>query len=183
MSMAVHLDIDNGKIKFLGEKSDLEKRWQNVDIDDFVARLNRFYSDTYFHDFFEQHRTFYDEGIKNHETNVLPFFRQDWYARFYGTDATEQFSIIIGFTYGDHYNGIDRQLKGQPREAFAICGYQINPMNGQPFWNPLTLFHEFNHPFVNSLLDNAANAALMEKVGQKLFQFSQSEMERQAYNK
>ena len=181
MSMAIHLDINKGKIKFLGEKSDLDERWQQVDIGDFVSRLNQFYADTRFHDFFEQHRTFYDEGLKDYETNVLPYFHQDWYARFYGTDATEQFRIVIGFTYGELSNGVARQLAGQPREAFSICGYKLSPTTGKPFWDAAILIHEFNHSFVNPLLDNAANVALMEKVGQKLFQFSQTEMKQQAY--
>ena len=181
VSMAIHLDIKKGIIKFLGEKSDLDERWQNVDTDDFVARLNQFYADTHFHEFFEQHRTFYDEGVKDYEAKVMSYFHQDWYARFYGTEATEQFRIVIGFTYGDQNYGVARQLKGQPKEAFATCGYKLNPTTGQPSWDAAILIHEFNHSFVNPLLDIAANAALMEKVGQKLFQFSQSEMQQQAY--
>lgn len=178
MSMAVHLDIDNGKIKFLGEKSDLEKRWQNVDIDDFVARLNRFYSDTHFHDFFEQHRAFYDEEVKKKEPDMLLLFRQEWFAPFYGTDGTEQFRIIVGFTYGGNNNGVARHLKGQPRELFAICGYISN----QQGFDATILVHEFSHPFVNPLLDNAANTAMIEKVGRKLFQLSRYAIEEQAYN-
>ena len=77
MSMAVHLDINKGRVKFLGEKSDLEKRWSNIDIDDFVIRLNQFYRDTRFHDFYEQHHTFYDNGLKDYETHVLAYFHQD----------------------------------------------------------------------------------------------------------
>lgn len=182
MSMAVHLDISKGKVKFLGEKSDLEKRWKNVDVDDFIARLNQFYTDTRFHEFFEQHRSFYDEGLKSFETNVMQFFHQDWYAQFYGTEPTELFRIVIGFTYGDHNNGVSRQLKGQPKEVFAICGYRLQPTTNQPVWDAALLIHEFNHSFVNPLLDNAANVALMEKTGMKLFQFSQPEMEQQAYS-
>lgn len=181
MSMAIHLDINNGKIKLLGEKSDLEDRWKDVDVDDFIIRLNKFYTDTRFHEFFAQHQSFYEEGLKSYETNVMSYFHPDWYAKFYGTEATERFRIIIGFTYGDHNNGPARQLKGQPREVFAICGYQINPTTNQPMWDAALLIHEFNHSFVNSLLDNPVNVALMQKVGMKLFQFSQPEMENQAY--
>jgi hypothetical protein len=176
--MAVHLDIDNGKIKFLGEKSDLEKRWQNVDIDDFVARLNRFYSDTHFHDFFEQHRAFYDEEVKKKEPDMLLLFRQEWFAPFYGTDGTERFRIILSFTHGGNNNGVARQLKGQPREQFAICGYIANRKN----FDATILVHEFSHPFVNPLLDNAANAAMIEKAGRKLFQLTKYIMEEQAYD-
>lgn len=182
MSMAIHLDINKGKIKFLGDKSELEERWQKVNVDDFVARLNQFYTDSHFHEFFEQQRAFYDAGLKDFEANVLSFFHQDWYARFYGTETTEQFRIIVGFTCGDQNYGPDRQLKGHLREVFSICGYKFIPATGKPYWDATTLIHEFNHSFVNPLLNNAANAVMMEKVGQKLFLLSQFEMKQQSYD-
>ena len=37
------------------------------------------------------------------------------------------------------------------------------------------------HPYVNPLLDNAANAAAMQAPGQRLLQLAQSEMEKQHY--
>ena len=185
MSMAIHLDIDGGKIKFLGEQADLEKRWSNVDIDDFIDKLNTFYTDTRFHDFFEQHRTFYDEGLKAYETSVMTYFHQEWYARFYGTAPTDRFRIVIGFTCGGGNYGSCCQLPGQPREAYAICGYYINPQTGKPYGEganmATTLIHEFNHSFVNPLLNNEANASLIANIGQKLHKFSAYAMERQAY--
>ena len=186
MSMAIHLDIDGGKIKFLGEQADLEKRWSNVDIDDFIDKLNMFYTDTRFHDFFEQHRTFYDEGLKAYETSVMTYFHQEWYARFYGTAPTDRFRIVIGFTCGGGNYGSCCQLPGQPREAYAICGYYINPQTGKPYGEganmATTLIHEFNHSFVNPLLNNETNASLIATTGQKLHKFSAYAMERQAYS-
>ena len=186
MSMAIHLDIDGGKVKFLGEQADLEKRWSNVDIDDFIDKLNTFYIDTRFHNFFEQHRMFYDEGLKEYEANVMTYFHQEWYARFYGTAPTDRFRIVIGFTCGGGNYGPSRQLPGQPREAYAICGYYINPQTGKPYGEganmATTLIHEFNHSFVNPLLNNETNASLIATTGQKLHKFSAYAMERQAYS-
>ena len=185
MSMAIHLDIDGGKVKFLGEQADLEKRWSNVDIDDFIDKLNTFYTDTRFHNFFEQHCMFYDEGLKEYEANVMTYFHQEWYARFYGTAPTDRFRIVIGFTCGGGNYGSSRQLPGQPREAYAICGYYINPQTGKPYGEganmAATLIHEFNHSFVNPLLNNETNASLIATTGQKLHKFSAYAMERQAY--
>ena len=186
MSMAIHLDIDGGKVKFLGEQADLEKRWSNVDIDDFIDKLNTFYTDTRFHNFFEQHRMFYDEGLKEYEANVMTYFHQEWYARFYGTAPTDRFRIVIGFTCGGGNYGPSRQLPGQPCEAYAICGYYINPQTGKPYGEganmATTLIHEFNHSFVNPLLNNETNASLIATTGQKLHKFSAYAMERQAYS-
>ena len=181
MSMAIHLEIQQGKVCFLGEKSDLDERWENVDIDDFMLRLNQFYTDTRFHAFFEQQSNFYQEGLKSFEENVMSYFHQDWYGQFYGTESTERFHIVIGFTYGDLNNGVARQLKGHPKEVFAICGYTLSPTTNQPAWDAALLIHEFNHSFVNPLLDNPTNVALLQKIGMKLFQLSQPEMEKQAY--
>lgn len=186
MSMAIHLDINGGKVKFLGEQADLEKRWSNVDIGDFIDKLNTFYTDTRFHNFFEQHRMFYDEGLKEYEANVMTYFHQEWYARFYGTAPTDRFRIVIGFTCGGGNYGPSRQLPGQPREAYAICGYYINPQTGKPYGEganmATTLIHEFNHSFVNPLLNNETNASLIATTGQKLHKFSAYAMERQAYS-
>ena len=186
MNMAVHLNIEKGKLTLIGNRAELNNGvydgWKNVDVDDFVDKLNQFYKDTRFHKFFEQHRAFYDEGVKNFETEMMPKFHQKWYTRFYGTEASGQFHIIINFTYGRHNNGVNRQLPSQPFEVFAILGYQLNPTTAQPQWFTDVLVHEFNHSFVNPLLDNATNAALIEKVGQRLYMWSQPEMNNQAYN-
>lgn len=184
MSMAIHLDIEKGEIKFLGDKSDLVENWKDVDIEDFIQKLNQFYKDTRFHEFFEQHRTFYEEYISNYEmTGTMAFpFNLKWYPRFhYGTEEMEPFKIYICFTYGGHNNGMYRKLSGKPRELFAIMGYVFNPAIGRPYMDFSLLWHEVNHPYVNPLLDNEENAKLMEPIGQKLLELSREAMKQQAY--
>ncbi|MBR3619678.1 MAG: DUF4932 domain-containing protein [Bacteroidaceae bacterium] len=181
-NMAVHLDIEKGKLKLIGDRKELTNGWQNVDLDDFVKRLNKFYTDTRFHEFFEQHQAFYDEYLKAYEANVAVNIHPEWYSHFYnGTEPTEQFRIIIGFSYGSTNNGVSRQLPGQPRELFAVCGYRLNPTTGTPYYDASLPIHEFSHPYVNPLLDNATNAATMQAPGQKLLQLAQSAMETQHY--
>lgn len=183
MNMAIHLEIEKGKVKLIGDRSELNNGWQNVDLDDFIDQLNKFYKDTRFHEFFEQHLPFYEEYLKTYEANVMPAFHPEWYTRFhYGTEPIEQFHVVIGFTYGVNSNGISRQLQGKPREIFTIYGYWFDSAMGRPRYDAFILFHEMNHPFVNPLLDNPTNVALMEKVGQTLYQFAQPTMEQLHYN-
>ena len=180
-NMAVHLEIENGKVKLIGNRSELTGGWQDIDLDDFVKRLNKFYADTRFHEFFEQHQNFYSDFLKQYDTNVMPYIHTDWYGKFYnGAAPAEQFRIIIGFTYGSTNNGASRQLPGQPRELFAVCGYYMNPQTGRPNFDSSLPLHEFNHSFVNPLLEK--NEKAMQEVGQKLFQSSQSVMEKQHYD-
>ena len=181
-NMAVHLEIENGKVKLIGNRSELTGGWQDIDLDDFVKRLNKFYADTRFHDFFEQHRTFYNDFLQAYDKNIIAI-KPEWYGRFYnGTAPTEQFRIIIGFTYGTTNNGASRQLPGQPRELFAVCGYNLNPQTGRPNFDSSLPLHEFNHSFVNPLLEKTENEKAMQEVGQRLFQLSQSTMMQQHYN-
>ena len=180
--MAVHLEIEKGKVKLIGNRSELTGGWQDVDLDDFVKRLNKFYVDTRFHEFFEQHRAFYNDFLKEYDKNIIPI-KPEWYGRFYnGTVPTEQFRIIIGFTYGTTNNGASRQLPGQPREVFAVCAYCLNPQTGRPNFDSSLPLHEFNHSFVNPLLEKTENEKAMQEVGQRLLQLSQSAMKQQAYN-
>ena len=182
-NMAVHLDIDRGKVVLVGDRTELNNGWQDTDLDNFVKNVNKFYKDTRFHDFFEQHRTFYDEFIKTYEANLMRKFSSEWYSQFYhGTEPADQFRVVIGFNYGSTNNGAWRQLPGKPRELFSIIGYNFNPTRGRPLLDLTLLYHEFNHSFFNPLLDAAAHAKAMEPVGQKLFQLSKQTMEQQHYN-
>ena len=56
MSMAIHLDNRDGTLTLI-EKDipTLEKRWKNVDKDEFLSYLNSFYKDTNFNEFFKAH--------------------------------------------------------------------------------------------------------------------------------
>lgn len=182
-NMAVHLEIDKGKVTLVGDRAELTGGWQDVDLDDFVKRLNKFYADTRFHEFYEQRQEFYNDFLKTNDAIVMAYIHTEWLGQFYnGTESTDRFRLIIGFIYGTTNNGVSRQLPGQPREVIAVCGYYINPSNGQYQFDTSLPLHEFNHPFVNPLLDNAANAKAMQDVGQKLLLLSKSAMESQHYN-
>ena len=160
MTMAINLETDGKKVTMTGEKLNLGNRWQNIKIDTFLVHLNQFYADTRFHDFYTQHQSFYESVLRTYEHNVMHYFHQDWYPRFYGTEPTERFRIVIGFTNGGGNYGPSRQLTGQPKEVFAICGYSIDEKTGKAFENGMdyaaTLIHEFNHSFVNPLMSNQA---------------------------
>lgn len=185
MTVGINLAIDNGKLLMLTHKDGLGNRWKNVDTDTLVAKVNQFYTDTHFHDFYQKHKPFYSEVLRIYEANVMQYFHQDWYATFYGTEPTERFRVVIGFTCGGGNYGPSRQLPGQPKEVFAICGYYVNEQNGKAYENGIdyaaTLIHEFNHSFVNRLLDNETNNVLLVPIGKKLLKQSYHSMTSQAY--
>ena len=188
MDLAVNLVIDGGRLKFIGDKSCMDSRWTHVDIDGLVAQLNQFYRDTRFHEFFEQHQGFYQDALRQYETNVMQYFHQDWYPRFYGTEPGEAFHIIIGFSNGGNNYGASRQFPGQAKENFSICGYWfypqmgsvLDPENAKKYSAP-TLIHEFNHSFVNPLQEVEKNAKALGDIPNKLLNQSLYIMQQQAY--
>lgn len=188
VSLAVSLEIKDGKIMMVGKKELLDDRWQNVDLDDFVARLNQFYTDTRFHEFYNQHQPFYQDILRKYDTNVMQYFLQDWYARFYGEEPSEKYRVIIGFTNGGQNYGADRQVPGMPKESFSICGYWTHPQMGSVLdqenvkkYAAPTLIHEFNHAFVNPLIENEKNAAILGNIPQALLELNSDIMRQQAY--
>jgi hypothetical protein len=183
MTMAINLETNGQEVVMKGEKNNLGNRWQNVDVDSFLVLLNQFYIDTRFHDFYTQHRTFYESVLRIYEQNVMQYFHQDWYSRFYGLEPTEQFRVVIGFTNGGGNYGPSRQLPGQPKEVFAICGYSLDENTGKAFEQGMdyatTLIHEFNHSFVNPLYDS--NEDQLGPIGEKLLKRHYRGMSNQAY--
>ncbi len=187
MSMAVHLEKHEGKLQMISEEvSTLEKRWEGVAKEKFLALLNQFYNDSRFYSFFESHQAIYQRGIQSYQENVLKYLDIDWYARFYGKAPKEKFSVIIGFCNGGGNYGINRHVKGKKKEVFAVAGYYVNE-EGTPMYSKdylPTIIHEFNHSFVNYLLDSSLfpnHVDKLENAGTRLFQSSRWAMQNQAY--
>ena len=151
MTMAINLETDGKKVTMTGEKLNLGNRWQNIKIDTFLVHLNQFYADTRFHDFYTQHQSFYESVLRTYEHNVMHYFHQDWYPRFYGTEPTERFRIVIGFTNGGGNYGPSRQLTGPLYDANADLLLTIGEkllkryyrgMSNQAYRNATTVINE-----------------------------------------
>ena len=176
MYLATALTTDGQQVKMLCPKQYLRENWNAADMDEFVAQLNKFYTDTRFHEFYQQHQDFYNGVLQDYRANVMQYFNQDWYAPFYGTNPEEVFRVIIGFTNGGQNYGVAHQFPGQPKENISICGYWLYPNDGYVYDlkhgrdAAPTLVHEFNHSFVNYLQDIEKNAALLGDIPQRLLE-------------
>lgn len=187
MSMAIHLENRNGTLSLIEEDiPTLEKRWKEVDKEEFLSYLNSFYKDTKFNEFFKSHKDLYEKGLKSYQENVINHFDIDWYADFYGNEPQEIFSVIIGFCNGGGNYGVNRQITGKMKEVFAIVGYYVDkedrPMYSKEYLP--TLIHEFNHSFINHFLDENKypdNVKELEPAATELFKSSQWSMSKQAY--
>ena len=179
-SMAISLECAHGKVSLLPiEKNLLDKRWENVSLDTFLVKLNSFYNDTHFHDFYLRHIELYNRTVDKVKQDVLADFDKAWYDRFYGKKIKTTFHVIMGMTNGGGNYGPTRQLKGEQEEPFAIMGYSVDKKGEfNPAWFKPTLIHEFNHSFIDcAKLDSAKT----RHIGNELLNLSYPMMANQAY--
>lgn len=185
MSMALHLSYKNGKFSIVKEKeSSLEKRWRKVDVPKFVSLLNKFYKKSDFQKFFNTHAKEYEKAEKEYQERILSDFNQNWYYKFYG-HADEDYKIILGYGNGGGNYGIKSHPVKQNTIVNAVVGVSDFDKDGNVKFDrnkfqPL-LIHEFNHSFINYILDKDDNASKLEKSGTVILDLVKKEMQDQAY--
>ncbi|MBD3906288.1 DUF4932 domain-containing protein [Chryseobacterium sp. Ch-15] len=186
MSMALHLSLKNGKFSPIKEKvNSLDKRWEKVDKKQFVSLLNLFYKNTNFQQFFNNHSEDYKKAISEYQKIILSDFNQDWYSRFYGKKATEDYKIILGYGNGGGNYGIKTHPEKQQEIVNAVVGMSSFDKDGNARFDknefqPL-LIHEFNHSFINYILEMGDNKSKLENSGKIIYELVKEDMEPQAY--
>ncbi|MCH5346456.1 MAG: DUF4932 domain-containing protein [Muribaculaceae bacterium] len=163
-----------------------DDRWDNVDLDAVADTISMFYRDTNFPLFFKTQESFYIATCNAFTDKVLSLIDESWYPRFYGTEPSETFNVVIGFLTGGCNYGPTVERPGQPRRVYAILGYVEQPDAGvmfveNPEYYRNLLVHEFNHSFVNPMLTNATFYEAMSAPATKLFDTVSTIMNFQAY--
>ena len=187
MSFAKNLQKNSNKFSLINDTLVPERRWQSVDLEKATDLISNFYNDSDFSNFIELQKSFYDGICKIFDENVISKFNQDWYYKFYGIPPIDDFQVVIGFNNGGGNYGPSIEKTKDNREIYAIIGYALNE-KGEPYYlsEPEmylnTLVHEFNHSFVNPLVNNPKYHAEIEKAGNKLFTLSRKVMNRNAYS-
>lgn len=186
MSMALHLSFKNGKFSQIKEKvNSLDKRWEKVDKKQFVSLLNQFYKNTNFQQFFNSHAGDYKKAEDEYQKTILSDFDQDWYSKFYGKKPNEDYKIILGYGNGSGNYGIKTHPKKQKEIINAVVGMWSFDKDGNAEFDknefqPL-LIHEFNHSFINYILEMGDNRSRLENSGKTIFKLVQEDMRPQSY--
>lgn len=185
MSMAVNLKLSE---KTFTLKKDwiksLDKRWRNESATHFVYLLNAFYIKSDAEQFFADEKPYYNK-IVNAFNEVLLNFNQSWYFQYYGVKPKEKFNIIIGCGNGGQNYGPSTNSPKEGKQIYAIMGSWSFDKEGNPIFkedNYLpTLIHEFNHSFINPLLDKYKTNKIIKTSATKLLDTMKTEMANQAY--
>jgi hypothetical protein len=170
MDMAVHLDNKfNPRSEFTDAIPD--PRWGKGNAKKFVNLLKKFYRDARCDEFFKSNELLY----KDIAAKYLPVYKNldlNWYTSFYGKEPSEKFIIVIGMGNGNGNYGVSFDNPKGVREVYSILG------TGSCDYLPIVI-HEFNHSFVNYLLDK--NREEFRSNGEKIFSTVNKVMKRQAY--
>jgi hypothetical protein len=187
MSMALHLSLKKGKFGFIKEKENsLDKRWEKVNLEQFVSLLNQFYKKSDFKRFFNNHLKEYEKAEKEYQQSVLSDFNQNWYPKFYGKNANEDYKIILGYGNGGGNYGITTNPEKSNAVVNAVVGVwdfdgdgnvKFDKKEFQPY-----LIHEFNHSFINYLLDQKNHKSQLENAGKMIYEPLKEDMQSQAYS-
>ena len=182
MWLAIHLDNNLNLLANIdNDVWQRDPRWTKEIVEKFIPLLQQFAKETKFDDFFKENANLYDEAVKRFTPLYEPM-DLDWYFSFYGKEPSEIFSIILGLGNGSNY-GPSLDANGSKKE-YSVVGVLFTDSTGMPKfdYNPLaslTIIHEFNHSFVNHLIDK--NKEAFRDSGEKLFSVTKDVMAKQNY--
>lgn len=185
MALAIHLG-QAPDFKILKDFDDKipEPRWGKENAEKFVELLRQFYNDSDAKTFFKNNQSIVGEAIKRY----MPIYEKlnlNWYSKFYGQAPKEKFHPIIALGNGSNNYGPSIIYPNGNKEVYAIGSVYRTDDAGMPKFDIegqfLILLHEFNHSFVNHLLDS--NPKPFEKNGEKIFSYVADKMKKQAYPK
>ena len=182
MSMAGNIEIkDSIRLKQNLKENSLDKRWGKPEAEKFLTPLNRFYIETKFHDFFENHKSLYTIAETNF-SRILSQVDFTWFQSFYGGKPAEGFNLIISLVNGGGNYGIKASYNDGREDIYAIMGSWKTDSLGQPVYTKDvigTIIHEYNHSFCNPLIDDSFKQ--MEDVAGKFWEEEKDVLRRQAY--
>ncbi len=180
--LAVHLDDDFNPVIPFTEKVP-GGRWGKENAYEFVELLKKFYDETNSEEFLESNKQLFAEA-ENKFLSIFEKLDTQWYADFYGTSANEEFKLIIGLGIGGSNYGCPVNFGNGKKQVNAIMGTWKTDDSGMAVF-PMddyfpTVVHEFNHSFVNYLLDE--NPAPFKENGKKLYEAVKQKMKNAGYS-
>ncbi|WP_407497269.1 DUF4932 domain-containing protein [Elizabethkingia anophelis] len=185
MSMAVHLKIKDQKISLVKERNNtVKKRWKTVDLPVFLKGLSSFYKNSKYNQFFQSHQADYKQAAKAYSDSVLTKFQQDWYVKFYGKEPNEDYKIVLGYgNGGGNYGPKVSPEKGKDIVYAIVSGGKFTgrTVGFSGNYAP-TLIHEFNHSFVNYILETKDYKSQLQDAGEKIQKEFKKPMADQAYS-
>jgi hypothetical protein len=191
------LEIKNNQLRInpQTDKDDFlsyDPRWDEETLDKYVKLLNKFYKDTKFNTFYNQHQDLYKETGKRFD-ELLKTIHSEWFQSFFGKPLGNA-SVYISLCNGDSNYAFDSHKKNDSSDYGIIIGCRkgdekgipvfVSSLdeNGNPFFDSgtlLTIVHEFSHHFTNPLI--AKYEQDMIDAAEKIFPYVEDKLQRVGY--
>lgn len=184
MSMAIHITEPPNIKPILTPfpSKSLEEPWGKESATKFLILLNEFYTDADCETFFNNNKELY-KTASNKFKKVYQNLDLAWYESFYGAKPKGEFRIINGLGNGGANYGPKIYSHNGNEVIYAIMGTWSVDSLGVPVYEVEdyfpTLLHEFNHSFVNHLVENYRSE--LQESGTVIFDKVKDEMNQQAY--
>lgn len=184
-SFAVHLTdgVTLGeRVPFDPLPKRLDARWTPVLARDFLAKLKSFAAESKFEEFMAKRREYHGKAVARLTKALADGARLDWFDSFFGARPGAAYVVSIGLLNGGANYGVGVTHADGREEFTPVIGVSSFDAEGLPLFGaevlPL-LAHEFCHSYTNPIAD--AHAALLDPIGQRLFERDPEIMKRQAY--
>lgn len=182
MSMAINIDITDS-IRFLPNASidNLDSRWGVKNAKIFLEFLNRFYRESNFHQFYQNHSELYSIAIDRFNY-LLKKMDIPWFDNFYGVKTNGAFNIILSLTNWGNYGPKITYNDGH-ENLYAIMGVSEVDSIGNPIFSESVfeiIVHEFSHSFCNPLVDE--HYSLLWREARRLYKENSELFNEQAYS-
>lgn len=181
MAMAIHLSPAPALTPLVPFTDTVpEPRWGKQNALRFVQLLHQFYRKTHFEKFFTTHASLY-RAAESRYAAILGNLNLNWYKNFYGELPKGHFNLVLGINNGNGNYGPKVVLPDGQEELFAIVGAGEPDSSGLPTYTRAslpTLIHEFNHSFINPLVDQYSQELA---VASQYYEVVASKMEAMAY--
>ncbi|MCC8424655.1 DUF4932 domain-containing protein [Mucilaginibacter sp. UR6-11] len=185
MFLAVALEFKNNRFSLIkGAESTLAGKWDMKDAAKFVGLANDFYQLSGFENFLSAHQAYYSAATSRFDQSVTEF-DQNWYLNYYG-EHDIAYQVVLGLGDGGANYGPFVKPNKQQKLIYAVMGSWTFNESGQPIFPKeiyLTyLIHEFNHSFVDHLLeDNDSLERQLKTSGEALLKAQAAAMKLEGY--
>jgi hypothetical protein len=187
MALAVYLEAPpqlNPRNTLVPPPGDLDVRWTADIIPEFIAAAAKFAADTHFMEFFDSHKTYYQQSIQSLAGCLKTERMYPWFQHYF-THEPENFAIIIGMQNGYGNYGLSITRRDGCREFISIMGA------GSPsWWSSIprfsfswfipTVVHEFCHSYINPLVEQHDDK--LKQAGAVLYPSHETKMRAQGYS-
>lgn len=136
-----------------------DSRWTVDDANQLTSLVKQFYKDAHCDEFFQQQTKRY-QSAEIRFAEVIHQIDLPWFQRYYGQTPTQAFRLVIGLGNGGGNYGPHLRMKDDSQMVYAIMGTWSTDSTGMAQYRSAdylpTVIHEFNHSFVNPLIDQCA---------------------------